>query len=574
MKQSDGATFMKNPMTYADKPWLKSYKLGPYKLEESLAPYPKVPVFKALDDAAEKYPGQTALLFLGRTIKFRDLKIQADRLAAALGKIGVKKGDKVCLFLPNCMEFVISDWAVLKAGAAVVPTSVLRTDEGLMHEVKSSGSKVIICQEEYLERILRVKERGDIDRVIVTSKQGFDVGDVSVTLPEGVHEFRKLLASHDPAPPQVDIDPTEDLCELAFTGGATGIPKGVMITHYNRYCCLQQGLPWIMKPLLKGIAGKSSVLLPIPLFHSYGHYVEQAAAYLGMRIILMPDPRDTEMLVQYIREYRPLFIPAVPTQLMRLAQAKVGKMNVILMSGSAPLPREVAEAVKNEIGTPVSEGYGLTETSPLTHFNLSGFSKITGFMPKDKGGLGIPAPDTECKLVNPETREEVPFGEPGEIVVRGPQIMKGYWPNPGSGLTEDGWLHTGDIAVMDEEGYFHLSDRTKDMVNISGMKVYTTTVDEVLYKHPAVHMAAAFGVPDPHTPGSERVMAVIQLKEGYKGKVPEEEIREFCRNHLAPYAIPKFIEFREEMPLTVTEKLFKKALRDEALKKRGENKPG
>lgn len=222
MKQSDGAAFMKNPMTYADKPWLKSYKLGPYKLEESLAPYPKVPVFKALDDAAEKYPGQTALLFLGRTIKFRDLKIQADRLAAALSKIGVKKGDKVCLFLPNCMEFVISDWAVLKAGAAVVPTSVLRTDEGLMHEVKSSGSKVIICQEEYLERILRIKEHGDIDRVIVTSKQGFDVADVSVTLPEGVHEFRKLLASHDPTPPQVDIDPTEDLCELAFTGGATG----------------------------------------------------------------------------------------------------------------------------------------------------------------------------------------------------------------------------------------------------------------------------------------------------------------------------------------------------------------
>jgi len=563
---------MKNPMTYADKPWLKSYKLGPYKLEESLAPYPKVPVFKALDDAAEKYPGQTALLFLGRTIKYRDLKIQADRLAAALGKIGVKKGDKVCLFLPNCLEFVISDWAVLKTGAAVVPTSVLRTDEGLMHEVKSSGSKVILCQEEYLERILGIKKHCDIDQIIVTSKQGFDVADVSVTLPEGVHEFRKLLASHDPAHPPVDIDPTEDLCELAFTGGATGIPKGVMITHYNRYCCIQQGLPWIMKPLLRGIAGKASVFLPIPLFHSYGHYVEQAAAYLGVRIILMPDPRDTEMLVQYIREYRPLLIPAVPTQLMRLAQAKVGKMNAILMSGSAPLPREVAEAVKNEIGTPVSEGYGLTETSPLTHFNLSGFSKITGFMPKDKGGLGIPAPDTECKLVNPETGEEVPFGEPGEIMVKGPQIMKGYWPKSGSGLTEDGWLHTGDIAVMDEEGYFHLSDRAKDMVNVSGMKVYTT-VDEVLYKHPGVHMAAAFGVPDPKAPGSERVMAVIQLKEGYKGKVTEEEIREFCRNHLAPYAIPKFVEFREEMPLTVTEKLFKKALRDEALKKMGENKP-
>lgn len=558
---------MENRMTYADKPWLKSYKLGPYKLEESLAPYPKVPVFKALDDAAERFPGQTALLFLERTIKYKELKILADRLASALYRMGVKRGDKVCVFLPNCMEFVISDWAILKAGAAVVPTSVLRTDEGLVHEAKSSGSKIIICQEDSLERVLGVKERCMIDRIIVTSRQGFDLEGVSTALPEKVYDFRKLLADHEPTPPPVDIDPMEDLCELAFTGGATGIPKGVMVTHFNRYACLQQGLPWIMKPMLRGIIGKASVFLPIPLFHAYGHYVEQAAAYLGLRIILMPDPRDTEMLIRYIREYRPLLIPAVPTQLMRIAQAKVGKMNVVLMSGTASLPREVAEAVKKEIGTPVSEGYGLTETSPLTHFNLSGFSKITGFMPKDKGGLGVPSPDTECKLMSLETGEDVPFGEPGEIVVRGPQIMKGYWPEPGSGLTEDGWLHTGDIAFMDEDGYFHLVDRAKDMVNISGFKVYTTTLDEVLYQHPGVHMGATFGVPDPSTPGSERVMAVIQLKDEYKGKVTEEEIREFFRSHAPAYAVPKFVEFRDEMPLTVTEKLFKKALRDEFLKK-------
>jgi long-chain acyl-CoA synthetase len=260
-------------------------------------------------------------------------------------------------------------------------------------------------------------------------------------------------------------------------------------------------------------------------------------------------------------------ITTVPTQLMRIVQAKVGKMNVIPICGAAPLPREIAEAIKKEIGTPVSEGYGLTETSPLTHFNISPFSKVTGFMPKEKSGMGIPSPDTECKLVDPDSGQEVPFGEPGEVVVRGPQIMKGYWPEPGSGLTDDGWLHTGDIAFMDEDGYFHLSDRVKDMVNVSGMKVYTTTVDEVLYKHPAVHMAAAIGVPDPKTPGSERVMAVIQLKDGFQGKVTEAEIRDFCRQELAPYAVPKFVEFRETMPMTVTEKLFKKVLREEAVEK-------
>jgi long-chain acyl-CoA synthetase len=240
---------------------------------------------------------------------------------------------------------------------------------------------------------------------------------------------------------------------------------------------------------------------------------------------------------------------------------------VIPISGAAPLPKEIAEAIKKEIGMPVSEGYGLTETGPLTHFNISAFSKVTGFMPKEKTGLGVPAPDTECKLVDQITGEEVAFGKPGEIVVRGPQIMKGYWPEPGSGLTEEGWLHTGDIASMDEDGYFHISDRTKDMVNVSGMKVYTTTVDEVLFKHPAVQMAAAYGVPDPEIPGSERVMVSLQLKKGFEGRVSGEEIQAFCKENLAPYAVPRYVEFRDHLPLTVTEKVFKKVLREEAIKK-------
>ncbi len=554
-------------MTYADKPWLKSYKLGPYKLEHSLTPFPEEPVYKVLDDAAAKYPGQTAVLFLDWKIRYGELKVLADKLAAALIGLGVQKGDRVCVFLPNCPEFIISDWAILKAGAAMVPTSILRTDDGLVHEAGSSQSRVIICREEQLERVLGLKEKCDFENIIVTSTAGYDVKDVSVSLPEGVHEFRKLLDENEPVATPVAIDPKEDLCELAFTGGATGVPKGVMVTHFNRHCCILQGFPWMLKPLLRGLAGKASVFLPVPLSHAYGHYTHQAAASLGLRVILMPDPRDTQMLVEYIQKYRPFMIPTVPTQLMRIAQAKVGKMNVIPICGAAPLPREVSETIKKEMGTPVSEGYGLTETSPLTHFNISPFSKVTGFMAKEKRGMGVPSPDTECKLVDPDTGEEVPFGEPGEVVVRGPQIMKGYWPEKGSGLTTDGWLHTGDIAYMDEDGYFHLSDRIKDMVNVSGMKVYTTTVDEVLYKHPGVYMAAAIGVPDPNTPGSERVMAIVQLKDDFKEKVTADEIQEFCREHLSPYAVPKFVEFRDKLPMTVTEKLFKKALRDEIVAK-------
>jgi long-chain acyl-CoA synthetase len=552
-------------MTYLDKPWLKSYRLGPYNLEESLAPYPMEPLFKALDRAAEKYPTQTAVLFLDRQLNYHQLRSQADRMAAALAGFGIGRGDRVCLFLPNCLEFVIGDWAILKAGAAVVPTSVLRTEEGLAHEVGTSESRIVFCTEPHLERVLAIKDRCDVEQVIVTSVAGYDVERVSTPLPPGVHEFRTLLDDHDPVPPQVDLDPMEDLCELAFTGGATGVPKGVMITHANRYSCIRQGMPWILKPMLRGFVGKASVMIAIPMFHAYGHYIQQSAAELGLRVILLPDPRDTKALAEQVKRYRPFLLPVVPTQLMRLAEEDVGRLSVLPMSGSAPLPLEVAQAVRDKIGMPISQAYGLTETSPLTHFNVSAFAKITGFMPQLKVGIGIPAPDTDCLLVDPDSGVEVAFGDAGEIVVRGPQIMKGYWPEPGSGLSEDGWLYTGDIGVMDDDGYFQLVDRSKDMVNISGFKVYTTQVDDVLHGHPAVLAAAAFGVPDPDMPGSERVMAAIQLKDRYEGKVTEDEIRAFCREHLAPYAVPKYVVFRDEMPLTVTEKIFKRAIRDEVL---------
>ena len=556
-------------MTYLEKPWLKSYKLGPYKLKESLKPYPKLPVFKALDDTAENYPRQTAILFEGTEIRYRQLKGLVDTLASGLTKLGVSKADRVCLFLPNCIEFILSDWAVMKTGAVVVPTSILRTDEGLQHEVGSSGSKVIICSEAQLDRVLAVREKTDLEHVLLISQDSYGVPLRQTSLPKGVYAFTEILEQGDDVPPQVEIDPEHDLCELGFTGGATGVPKGVMVTHANRYHCIMQGLPWLMEPMLRGFAGKASVLVAVPLFHTYGHYVYQSAAYLGMRAIILPDPRDTTLMAEIIREFRPFLITGVPTQFMRIAQKSLPRLNSMLMSGSAPLPLEVSKAVQKKTGMPISEGYGLTETSTVATMNVSAFSKITGFMQKEKNGIGIPTPDTECKLVDPESGEEVPFGEPGEVVLRGPQVMKGYWPEAGSGLTETGWLHTGDIAVMDEDGYLQLVDRIKDMVNISGMKVYTTHVDEVLFAHPAVLMAAAFGVPDPKVPGSERVMAVIQLKEEERDKVSEAEMIAYCKEALPPYAVPRSIEFREELPLTVTEKVFKKVLRDEVIERRG-----
>jgi long-chain acyl-CoA synthetase len=310
------------------------------------------------------------------------------------------------------------------------------------------------------------------------------------------------------------------------------------------------------------------------LFHAYGNFVQVSAIYLGLRLLLLPDPRDTDAILVSIIDHRPFLVPGVPTQFMRLADAGLKRSNCILFSASAPLPREVAQEIRRKTGMSVSEAYGLTESSSVSHVNLSAFSRIMGFMAKEKPGIGVPMPDMDCRLVNPETGDEVPLGEPGELTLRGPQMMVGYWPERGSGLTSDGWLHTGDVAVMDESGYFQIVDRIKDMVNVSGMKVYTTEVDEVLFKHPAISVAAAFGNPDTEIPGSERVMAVVVLKEGYRGSVTEQEVYNFCRQHLPPYAVPIFVEFRDELPLTVSEKVFKKVLREQAIEQLMARKEG
>jgi long-chain acyl-CoA synthetase len=552
-------------MNYADRPWLKSYSLGPYRLDHSLSPYPQKPVFEILDRVAQKYPNQTAILFQGKELKYHQLKSRVDSLANAFVRLGLVKGDRVCLYLPNCPEYVLSYWAVLKAGGAVVPTSILRTDEGLFHEVSSSGSRFLICQEVQLDRAVTMLGRTDLEGILITSDAGYDGKKVQLSLPKAIHDIADLIASHDSLPPNVIIDPMHDLCELAFTGGATGVPKGVMLSHANRYASTIQTLPWFLKPLLGGIKGKTSVLLSIPMFHTYGNFVQISAINLGLRLLILPDPRDTDAILASIMDHRPFLIPGVPTQFMRLADAGLKRSNSMLFSGSAPLPGEVAKEIERKTGMPISEGYGLTESTSVSHINLTAFSRITGFLTKMKPGIGVPLPDTDCRLVDPDSGEDVPLGKPGELMIRGPQLMLGYWPEPGSGLAADGWLHTGDVAVMDETGYFQIVDRLKDMVNVSGLKVYTTEVDEVLFRHPAIAVAAAFGIPDSEIPGSERVMAVVTIKEGYPGLVTEQELRDFCRQHLPAYAVPKIIEIHDELPLTVSEKVFKKVLREQAI---------
>jgi long-chain acyl-CoA synthetase len=287
------------------------------------------------------------------------------------------------------------------------------------------------------------------------------------------------------------------------------------------------------------------------------------------------DPRDMIRIVETIKKNRPFMVTAVPAHYIRFLDMDVPKASIFYLSGAAPIPEEVVGHFENKTGIPMGEGYGATETTGVATVNISPLSKVTGIMLKKKTGVGVPLPDTEVKIVDPETGEEVPFGESGEIWVRGPQLMKGYWPTPKKGLTEDGWLRMGDIGRMDEDGYFYIEDRIKDMINVSGNKVYSRVLDDILHEHPAVKVAGVIGIPDPERPGSERVKAFVALNKEYEGKVTEQDIVDYLKPKVKPYAVPKYVEFRKDLPLTMVMKLFKRKLRDEEIAKmreRGEIK--
>jgi len=552
-------------ITYADKPWLKDYKLGPFQLKQTLD-YPKIPLYQILDEAVEKYPNNTALLFKERLIKYSEMKLYVDKLATALVDMGVKKGDRVAVMLPNCPQIIISMFGIIRSGGVYVPITPLAKEAELEHVFNESSAEIIITLDVHLDLINSIKCKTKLREIIISSLDDYST-DAEPEIKEipGTHNFTSLLNQYEANPPELEIDPEKDLTSLAFTGGATGVPKGVMRTHYTDVAFVFSQLPWLLTPMEAGARGKASLLVPIPLYHGAGQNLAMQCIYWGLRLILIADPRDTDGIVAATQKYRPFIVMAVPTQLFRMVQKKIGKTTSLITSATAPLPLATAQAWKKETGMPVCQGYALTEGGSL--MNLSAFSKLTGFTVNEKHALGVPGPNLEAKVVDPDTGEDVPVGEVGEIWLRGPQMMIGYWPTPGKGL-KDGWLPTGDVGRMDESGYFYLEDRVKDMVNVSGLKVYTVNVDEALYKHPAVAMAIAIGVPDPNQPGSERIKAFIKLKDDYKDPVTAEDIIAHCKANLPAYAAPKMVEFRDELPLTsASEKLFKRALREEEIAK-------
>lgn len=556
-------------MTYADKPWLKSYFVGPFKLPHTMEPYPEMNVYQFLEDSAKAFPDNIACIYLDEQIIYSELKEKVDRFAKALFEMGVKKGDKIATILPTSIQFIIADYAIMRMGAVHVPLSILHKAPELQHELKESKAEIVICSYRRIKRIQEVQKDTNVKTIIYSPIRIFP--DYSLPIIEkipGTFLLEELIEKNDPNPPSVEINAKDDLALLPFTGGTTGVPKGTMLTHYNLTTNTIQSLQWFLKPLEAGIKGKSTLEVCVPIYHQYGHWIVHGAISWGLKLLLV-DARDIKKIVDSINKYRPFGVFGVPTHFMRLAEVKLRRMQMFFFSGAAALPPEVAIKFEKNSGLPMSEGYGMTETSPATHINLSALSKITGFMAEVKRSVGVPIPDTEVKLVDPETGKEVPFGENGEVWIRGPQVMKGYLnaeETPGDGLEDDEWISTGDIGYMDEDGYFYIVDRIKDMINVSGMKVYSRVVDDILYGHPAVREAGIIGLPDPDRLGSERLKAFITLREG--ASATEEEIINYCKDKLPPYAVPKSVEFRTELPVTKIGKIFKRVLKDEEIERK------
>jgi len=531
-----------------------------------------------LDRTAAEFPAKPALVFQGYQVRYRELKDMVDRCATCLVDFGVRKGDAVAILLPNLIPCVVAYYAVLKLGAVAVMNNPLYTDSELEHQFNDSGSKVLICLDLLANRMIDLRRRTTIKQIVYTS-----IGDylpfpknmlfplvakkkkmaADVKAAPDVYKWKECLAAHQPHLPSVMIT-FDDIAQYQYTGGTTGVSKGVQLTHGNLSKQVQQLNEWFPEEVLK--RGDEIVLGALPFFHVFGlSTAMNLAVYMGWTDVLIPRPQP-EPLLEAIRKFRPTFAPLVPTMyigMLNHPDLKKTDMTCIkgAFSGSAPLPVEVIREFESTTGAIIVEGFGLTETTPVTHVNPfgGGVRKV--------GSIGVPISDTDCRIVDLENgTNDMPVGEPGELIIQGPQVMKGYrnMPDETANTIKNGWCYTGDIAVMDEDGYFYIVDRKKDMIISGGFNVYPRDIDEVFYEHPKVQEACAIGIPDPKR--GENVKVFVVLKAGETAT--QEEMIKFCETKLAAYKRPTEIEFRDELPKSNVGKILRKELRQGELKKR------
>jgi long-chain acyl-CoA synthetase len=540
-----------------DPLWLKNYPVR-WRLD-----YPELSMYDYMKETTTKYPDLVALVFFGNEITYRQMQENIDRTAAALVALGVGKGDRVALMLPNCPQYVYSYYACMKLGAIVVQMNPLYMPNEVEFILKDSGAKVFFGVDAMFASFNAVREKVPVEHAVVVRLLWTDV--------EGDNLFADELLQQDlPESPRAEIDPKEDVAVFQYTGGTTGFPKAVMLTHFNLSANVTQIrewlTDWIEEKFGAGVTQYYGVGI-LPFFHSYGMTcVMNTGLTLPSGQVLVPR-FDIGVLLELIKQYKPALFPGVPTIYTAIANhPDADKYNIdaveICNSGAAPMPVEVMARFEERTGSKMLEGYGLSESSPVTHCNpLKGVRK--------PGSIGLPYPDTECKIVDLETGlKEMPVGEEGELIIKGPQVMKGYWnrPEETAQTLRDGWLFTGDIAKMDEDGYFYIVDRKKDMVITGGFNVYPREVDEVLFEHPKVAEAVTAGVPDDYY--GEVLKAYVVLKEGEEAT--EQEILDFCAQKMAKYKIPRKVEFRRELPKSAVGKILRRVLVDEEKEKKSQ----
>jgi long-chain acyl-CoA synthetase len=553
------------------------------------------PVYSFLDDSARDYPNNVFTLFNDGTRTFAEVKDTADRVANFLASAGIKKGDRVAIFLPNIPHYPSIFFGILKAGGICVTCNPLYTPPELNYQLNDSGAKAVFCMDHpqfYPTAVEAVKNTG-VETVVycniksyLPKLKGF-LGGLLGKIPKAdshdpAHKsFDDIIASARPQPPRVSITPDEDLALVIYTGGTTGKPKGAALYHTNFTYNVRALEEWgrlVHEPggkpekLRKG--GFHTYLGVLPWYHSFGMTVCMLAACAsGSKLIAVPDPRAGDPpftdVLETVQKYRPTVMPAVPTIFVAFTNhPKIDEYDLSSLmgcfSGGAPLPPEVCKQFEAKTGAVIFEGYGLSETSPVVTSNP------TSKEARKIGSIGFPMPGTDVKIVDLDTgKNELPKGEDGELAVSGPQVMQGYWNRPDENQAVfreiDGrrYFLTGDIAHIDEDGYIIITDRKKDMILVGGFNVYPRDVEDILFTHPKVQLAAVVGVPDAKS--GEAVKAFINLKPGEEAT--EEEIREFCKENMAGYKRPKYIEFRDEIPVSPVGKVLRRELRDEEMSK-------
>lgn len=530
-------------MNYSKKPWSKFYSEG----TRLNIDYPDWSVPDILAEAVKNGPDQTAIIFHGQELTYRHLSNLVDKAAKAFQTLGVNKGDRVAIMLPNCPQYVISYYGLLKTGATIVQTNPMYMEREIEYQLTDSGATGIILLDALYSRLQNIREKLNLNFIITVSL------GTAYPVDRDVWNFEDLVQDAEGQPGTVNINPLEDVAVLQYTGGTTGRSKGAMLTHRNLVANALQTKEW--SPGLE--RGAERFLTVLPLFHVYGMTVcMNFGMLMGAALILLPR-FDLEEIIRTIDTYEPTFFPGVPTMFIAInnypaiAKHKVGSIKYC-NSGAAPMPVEAIHNFTKLTGGHLTEGYGLSEASPTTHSTpLGGLFK--------PGSMGIPFPDTEARIVDIATGEwELQVGEIGELVVKGPQVMKGYWNMPEeTALTlRDGWLRTGDIARMDEDGYFYIVDRKKDMIIAGGFNIYPRDIEEVLFEHPKVQEAAVCGVSDPYR--GETVKAFLVLKPGETATA--EEIIQYCRENMAAYKVPGLVEFRKELPKSAVGKILRRLL--------------